>query len=243
MIKLFRNIRKNLLLENRTSKYFKYAIGEIILVVVGILIALQINNWNEVRKDRSVANQYLKGIKEDLKRDLIQADSILALQSYNISILSSIDSVFHKKYYYYAKQNNSLFIKPDSLTIHYLFDRNKSFRSSNGTYKSLIADGKSELIKNKELFQEIQQIYDGELARLTSTYNAIKQIEQKINWAYPAEIQSWSYEDLKNAKNEKIFFDVVDFTEEKYWYSLNIIRLKKDGQRIINLIENELSND
>jgi hypothetical protein len=47
MIKFFRKIRQNLLIENKTSKYFKYAIGEIILVVIGILVALQINNWNE----------------------------------------------------------------------------------------------------------------------------------------------------------------------------------------------------
>ena len=50
MIKFFRHIRQNLLMENKTSRYFKYAIGEIILVVIGILIALQINNWNEKRK-------------------------------------------------------------------------------------------------------------------------------------------------------------------------------------------------
>lgn len=49
MIKFFRHIRQNLIMENKTSKYFKYAIGEILLVVVGILIALQINNWNEKR--------------------------------------------------------------------------------------------------------------------------------------------------------------------------------------------------
>ena len=49
MIKFFRKIRQNLIIENKTSKYFKYAIGEIILVVIGILIALQINNWNENR--------------------------------------------------------------------------------------------------------------------------------------------------------------------------------------------------
>ena len=47
MIKFFRKIRQNLLMENKTSKYFKYAIGEILLVVIGILIALSINNWNE----------------------------------------------------------------------------------------------------------------------------------------------------------------------------------------------------
>jgi hypothetical protein len=50
MIKLFRKIRQDLLNEGKTSKYFKYAIGEIILVVIGILIALSINNWNENRK-------------------------------------------------------------------------------------------------------------------------------------------------------------------------------------------------
>ncbi|NNL82776.1 MAG: hypothetical protein HKP28_05265, partial [Winogradskyella sp.] len=46
MIKFIRQIRYNLISENKTGKYFKYAIGEIILVVIGILIALQINNWN-----------------------------------------------------------------------------------------------------------------------------------------------------------------------------------------------------
>ena len=47
MIKFFRKIRQNLLMENKTGKYFKYAIGEIVLVVIGILIALQINTWNQ----------------------------------------------------------------------------------------------------------------------------------------------------------------------------------------------------
>ncbi|NNC44454.1 MAG: hypothetical protein HKN99_01055 [Winogradskyella sp.] len=52
MIKFFRKIRYNLMEQNKTGKYFKYAIGEIILVVIGILIALQINNWNEQRKEK-----------------------------------------------------------------------------------------------------------------------------------------------------------------------------------------------
>jgi hypothetical protein len=66
MIKFFRKIRQNLLMENKTGKYFKYAIGEIILVVIGILIALQINNWNENRKIQSKSYDYMQRLKVDL---------------------------------------------------------------------------------------------------------------------------------------------------------------------------------
>ena len=50
MINFFRKIRKQLANENKFQKYFRYAFGEILLVVIGILIALQVNNWNENRK-------------------------------------------------------------------------------------------------------------------------------------------------------------------------------------------------
>jgi hypothetical protein len=60
MLKFFRKIRQNLLSEGKTGKYLKYAFGEIILVVIGILIALQINNWNENRKNRLLEQQLLK---------------------------------------------------------------------------------------------------------------------------------------------------------------------------------------
>jgi hypothetical protein len=69
MIKLFRNIRQNLINEGKTTKYFKYAIGEIVLVVIGILIALQINNWNEKRKEAIAVKNVLLEIKDDLIQD------------------------------------------------------------------------------------------------------------------------------------------------------------------------------
>lgn len=69
MIKFFRKIRQNLLSEGKTEKYFKYAIGEIILVVIGILIALQINNWNEKRKQQVKTQNYYQQLLEDLHKD------------------------------------------------------------------------------------------------------------------------------------------------------------------------------
>lgn len=67
MIKFFRHIRRSLIQENKMGKYFKYAIGEIILVVIGILIALQINNWNEHRKQVKEENEIIQSFKAELK--------------------------------------------------------------------------------------------------------------------------------------------------------------------------------
>jgi len=70
MIKFFRQIRRNLMEQNKTGKYFKYAIGEIVLVVIGILIALSINNWNETRIQQNELNESIKSITTNVKSDI-----------------------------------------------------------------------------------------------------------------------------------------------------------------------------
>lgn len=76
MLRFFRTLRQRLLTENKFSKYLLYAIGEILLVVVGILIALQINNWNENRNDRFAEKRYVNDLIEDLKNDSIMLNEI-----------------------------------------------------------------------------------------------------------------------------------------------------------------------
>jgi hypothetical protein len=75
MIKFFRKIRYDLMEKNKTGKYFKYAIGEIVLVVIGILIALSINNWNEVRKDKIKSYSYLQRLNEDIEIISVDVDN------------------------------------------------------------------------------------------------------------------------------------------------------------------------
>jgi hypothetical protein len=77
MIKFFRKIRQNLLSEGKLGKYIKYAIGEIILVVIGILIALQINNWNENRKQQSEIIDIYNQIALDLDNDISEFSSVI----------------------------------------------------------------------------------------------------------------------------------------------------------------------
>ena len=70
MITLFRRIRQKLTDSGSITKYLLYAVGEILLVVIGILIALQVNNWNENRKGQALSNQYLISLHADLSEDL-----------------------------------------------------------------------------------------------------------------------------------------------------------------------------
>lgn len=70
MINFFRKIRQQLLSQNKVSKYLLYAIGEIVLVVIGILIALSINNWNEQQKTINKEKRYIHSIYQDLRKDL-----------------------------------------------------------------------------------------------------------------------------------------------------------------------------
>jgi len=74
MIKFFSKRRQNSIKENKTVNYFKYAIGEIALIVIGILIALQIDNWNQQRQDRILEEDYYCQFLEDLNQDAIQLD-------------------------------------------------------------------------------------------------------------------------------------------------------------------------
>jgi hypothetical protein len=90
MIKLFRHIGQRMIKENRVSKYLLYAVGEIILVVIGILIALQINNWNESRKLENKVESIYAIVKSDLQFDMENIDYVLEAMLPEDTILGMI---------------------------------------------------------------------------------------------------------------------------------------------------------
>ncbi|MBN4047289.1 hypothetical protein JYU05_01970 [bacterium AH-315-P13] len=98
MIKFFRRIRQNMIKENKVSKYLIYAIGEVLLVVIGILIAVQLNNLNEHRKEKLVEIEILEGIRNDILKDTI--DINFNIRAYKRVIKTdsiSLDHLIHKK--------------------------------------------------------------------------------------------------------------------------------------------------
>ena len=149
MIKFFRNIRKNLLKEGKTTKYFKYAIGEIVLVVIGILIALQINNWHEINKTKRLERKIITELQNNLRLDLkeIQAD---------VNYMNDINQACSrlKNYLQYQEIPNDSFYKEASIlrvTPH--FDPNKS------GYGLLESKG-VEVISNDSLRNAISLLYE-----------------------------------------------------------------------------------
>ena len=148
MIKFFRRIRQQLLSEGNTSKYLKYAIGEIILVVVGILIALQINNWNEKRKDRQLEKEFLIALKETLNRDL---ERNLESQKVNTKALYSMQ-ILTEHFEQDLPYNDSLKYHFGTASNFYFWDLSES------VFKSLEAKG-LDLISNNNLRDSLALAY------------------------------------------------------------------------------------
>ncbi|MDT0554102.1 DUF6090 family protein [Urechidicola vernalis] len=143
MIKFFRQIRKSLLLENKTGKYFKYAIGEIVLVVIGILIALSINNWNQNQKNIAKKAVLLKALKIEFTSNLKQIDTVLYYDQNVIKYTQKLLQLDSKK---------SIITLTDSLPIWIQnSDTRWTFDPLNGALRSGISSGEIHLINNDSL--------------------------------------------------------------------------------------------
>jgi len=143
MIKFFRKIRYDLMGKNKTGKYFKYAIGEIVLVVIGILIALSINNWNEKRLNSKKETVILENIHKEFMANKIQLDTVVFYHKRTIKNCEKLISRFPINI-----QNEDL----DSLAI--FLDESftgYTFNPLQASITSLTNTSTFDLIKNKKL--------------------------------------------------------------------------------------------
>jgi type II secretory pathway pseudopilin PulG len=208
MIKLFRNIRKNLIAEGKTTKYFKYAIGEIVLVVIGILIALSINNWNEQRKQKKQLDAIYTTVQQNLKTDLnnlkVPIDFFETLDStltnilttnYSTSFLDSINGT------------NYLECIPCKSSINYY----ESFEKQDNGFELLKKYQDNESIKGNEFSQDIIQFYTVQGNGLT-TFRDLLIKEAYSNLKYYEQFPWYSDYSLGNYNPEAIAYFLNDQT-------------------------------
>ena len=140
MIKLFNKIRKQLLDENKTGKYLKYAIGEIILVMIGILLALQVNTWNNNRELKKEELQIMKSLHKEFSKNLVKFDEKFEAHIKKKESVETIMSI------------NPRAFSTDSLyALIRRVNNAPTFDPFQGIYKSIISSGKIELISNELL--------------------------------------------------------------------------------------------
>ena len=142
MIKFFRKIRQKMLTKNKFSNYLLYAIGEIVLVVIGILIALSINNNNEERKTRIKELNYLTGIKSDLNLNLTELKDYITTRETSVNSAETILEIFENK-----KE-----VDPDKFNFHNLNVQIwYPFNKNNNSYQELINSGNLAIISNDSI--------------------------------------------------------------------------------------------
>ncbi len=230
MIKFFRKIRQNLLSEGKTGKpdwpagrYFKYAFGEIVLVVIGILIALAINNWNSNRLLRNSAYQNMRALNKNIEDDINQ------LQNSK----SFMDSVI-----FYSNKLNMTFQKRSTVnekTIFYLLEllleRNMTINSNtfetlnrNGEFIALDKNLQNQIVayySSIERVKERENISNGFIQRNYEPY-----LLKNYNYAIMNKANPWeSVQDyLKNdSRDARMIHDSI-FLEDNYLESLVFAR-------------------
>lgn len=154
MIKFFQKIRYTLMSENKTGKYLKYALGEIFLVMIGILLALQVNNWNEDRKNRIEEQSLYNSLIESLESDLEDVNDKLpivnkAIDAQKIFMTNSFDTI--KKDYTISEIQDLLFALSES---------SRSFFPNYGLYNKISNNNQIDLIQSNDLQMKIIELYE-----------------------------------------------------------------------------------
>lgn len=163
-MRLFRRVRHKLILDNKKIQYLKYALGEIILVVIGILIALQINNWNQSIKDRNSLNEYLIKVKSHTTEDIQQLEELAQGRKQIAELCKKArNSILNKT------ENDNLFLFKISGSAFVDF----YFKPNSGGYESL---------KNSKYYGKINNIkLDSLLAKYHGLVDIIAENEKSYN--------------------------------------------------------------
>jgi hypothetical protein len=205
MIKFFRKIRQKMLNENKFSKYLMYAIGEIVLVVIGILIALSINNWNENRKKSNKETTILANIHKEFRENRKQLDSVVSRHRVSHSNSAKIIKLFPIK----SKLESEVL---DSLSVQLWWSfGGATFNPSQTSINALASTSSFDIIEN-EILRDLliswnDLITDYQEEELRSRNYVLNQYD-----SYMSKHFDWNY----NFKDERNNFKALQTLEFEF---------------------------
>ena len=164
MLRFFSKMRYRLAAENRMAKYLRYAIGEILLVVIGILIALQVNNWNEQRKAAIVENNFFEDVLEDLKKDQDKLEYYELFHTKRTEYLDTLLTYVRNPQKTMGVDKFMQYAEPLYYSV-----RPTSYSTA---FESAKATGTFNDIKAKDLIKELSQYYS-DFVQIENTFGSI----------------------------------------------------------------------
>jgi hypothetical protein len=196
--------------QNKTSKYLKYAIGEIVLVVIGILIALSINNWNELRKENIHQQSVLSNLLQDLKSDSVSYYA-------NLKNLEDIDFL-HEQLYKIGVKNDTTIIIINPSIIRLLPNYNQIAKENDPFVATKITNDtiRKEILTYFRNMKDMDDIYS-ELDDVIKTKMRVYLGNKKMY-----KLTNWFENKYKNTAIEDLSYDFIDSTE--------LIALSKDTE-------------
>ncbi|MFN1836049.1 DUF6090 family protein [Balneola sp. MJW-20] len=250
MIQFLRKIRQTLVMENKTGKYFKYAIGEIVLVVIGILIALQINNWNEERKARVEERELLTNLSVSFTNKLAELEDKNAGRIENIENINRLLHDISRGELSYSEGDMTQVIgrlytwftvNEEFSVIDMLFSSGRINTISNDTLKSQLISWPDQM---EEMFEEQRVIQDLVVSRLNPL------IAQYYSYANMVMASDSSYTGSPNPNDLNALLKDRDFegliSRKKIYLMTNINDtniLIDNARSILGLIEEELNRN
>ena len=202
MISMFRRLRSKNLKEGRIWRYLSYAIGEVILVVIGILIALQVNSYAQRVKERKQETQYLRSILEDIQLDIANNEEIIQNAKNNKIAALNILYMLDGEKPFEELQLQSFRNSGDNDTLKLITSLGRAGfmmlpQVYDNTFEDLKNSGKTGLLTNGELRKSLYRYY-GTLDRITE-WNGIKrdahgEINKLLSQVISHDLRSWSSE-------------------------------------------------
>jgi len=248
MIKFFRQIRFKLMETGKTSKYLKYAIGEILLVVIGILLALSLNNWNESRKNELIKNRLIEDLVLELRSSKEKIDEVIITG--NLHILNG--NLFMKHI-----GSNVIEVPMDSLTkLGSFFTEGIPFDLNIPIYEEAKSSGRLSMIGNKQILVAYADIMSASVGESIHRTISTEMWYNGSGWELRKEIGNSAIFDSSHEMlpqkfriSEKEFFDILSrlstFATLKNALQMKENRLKymnrisKGMAKVIELLENE----
>ena len=217
MIKFFRKIRYDLMEKNKTGKYFKYAIGEIVLVVIGILIALSVSNWNKKRSNAESEQIILQDLNSELKNNIISLEHIINEHQKSFDAAIEVKSLIKDSLKLNQMSNENLSTLLTTMNYNWTYD------AKLGILNSTINSGKIDLIQNKEIRYLLSSIQESIIDANEST-EEIGKVRRNFYWPTIASMrETTDYESL-NFKSKKTFRNT-----QFIWWTRFITAVRKEG--------------